>query len=145
MKLEVVGRWIGEGGIDQDNKKQILAGLHAEVVAGTILGYPPNPVLGERPPEVSSSERSLLRSARSGLAQHRSGYSTMLHSYKSRIDPNIVNRCPDCNVEGHTTNHLFNCEYKPTELTTMSLWTDPVGVAGFLGLEADGAMERSQP
>ncbi|KAI5734180.1 hypothetical protein M8J77_003526 [Diaphorina citri] len=68
-------------------------------------------------PPVSSEEKELPREARTKLAQMRSGFSTLLNSYKSRIDPNIQNEYPLCAGTPHDTNHLFNCPAKPTTLT----------------------------
>ena len=78
-------------------------------------------LLGTCPPDIDSSEEKLDRSVRVKLSQLRSGYSTILNSYNSRIGNNIVDKCSDCQATGHTTDHLFNCPSRPTNLTTQSL------------------------
>ena len=65
-------------------------------------------LLGTCPPDIDSSEEKLDRSVSVKLSQLRSGYSTILNSYNSRIDKNIVDKCSDCQATGHTTDHLFN-------------------------------------
>ena len=50
------------------------------------------------------------------------------------IDPDIQDLCPECNINSHTTWHLFNCPAKPTPLTVLSLWKQPEQAAAFLGL-----------
>ena len=75
-------------------------------------------LLGTCPPDIDSSEEKLDRSVRVKLSQLRSGYSTILNSYNSRIDNNIVDKCFDCQATGHTTDHLFNCPSRPTNRTT---------------------------
>ena len=37
----------------------------------------------------------------------------------------------------HTTEHLFNCGARPTDLTVRSLWTSPRACATFLGLDIE--------
>ena len=85
-------------------------------------------------PKVDKTEKALPRKARSSLAQLRSGYSSMLNSYLSRIRQDVQDICPDCNQQNHTSFHLFNCPAKPTDLTVHDLWTKPVEAAQFLGL-----------
>ena len=43
-------------------------------------------------------------------------------------------KCPDCNLEQHTTCHLFTCPANTTDLTPRDLWDNPTEVAAFLGL-----------
>jgi hypothetical protein len=112
--------------------KQKLKSIHTSSVSKTLKNMK-SKLLKTRPPEISSSEKTLPRSTRTTLAQLRSGYSTHLNSYKSRIDPNIEDKCPHCQ-ESHTSEHLFNCQNNPTNLEVRDLWKKPVRAARFLGL-----------
>ena len=98
----------------------------------------PNKVLGHPAPDINPQEKTLPREARTTLAQLRSGYSTTLKSYINRIEDGVDDTCPDCNMPGHTTTHLFDCAARPTTLTTAHLWEDPVEAAHFLGLTKGG-------
>ena len=54
------------------------------------------------------------------------------------IDTNndeVEDKCPECNIGPHTTNHLFNCQIKPTDLSSEDLWKNPLFAAGFLDLD----------
>ena len=120
---------------DETNHKSLLKRIHTESVSATIALESPNPILGHKPPEIDKSERDLPRITRSTLSQLRSGYSSKLNSYLARIRDDVQNSCPDCNAHPHTTEHLFDCPAKPTELTTRDLWTNPKEAAQFLGLD----------
>ena len=85
-------------------------------------------------PDVAPEEKTLPRKVRSALSQLRSGYSVLLNSYKSRIDPDERNECPDCHGEPHDTAHLFACEDHPTPMDESALWLQPVAAANFLRL-----------
>ena len=89
-----------------------------------------------RNPGINRTEKLLPRKTRTTLAQLRSSYSTYLNKYLHRINPATYPSpsCPQCDVEEHSTNHLFDCTAAPTDLTTGSLWEDPPAVAAFLGL-----------
>ena len=115
--------------------KEALSWVHTETVNGALRDRRVNAVLGEHPPSIADSEKSLPRQTRVTLAQLRSGYSKYLNSYLARVNPEIVDVCPQCGCSHHTTRHLFECPLRPTTLTTRSLWTDPIGAAGFLGLD----------
>ncbi len=95
--------------------------------------YANNKVINARPPEIHKSECKLPRVTRSTLAQLRSGYSMYLNSYKSSIDPNTSDKCPNCD-SSHTTEHLFNCQNNPADLNVRSLWHKPFDAAKFLNL-----------
>ena len=88
-------------------------------------------------PRVDTSEKQLPRKARCILAQLRSGYSKILGSYISRVDPTASDQCPHCGGTPHDVHHLFNCPDNPAppDLGVASLWTNPLGVAEFLRLE----------
>ena len=121
---------------DRISVREALSWYHCIHVEGTLKDRGDNAVLEEQPPEhISEEEKTLPRSTRVTLAQLRSSYSKYLNSYLARVNPQIVDVCPDCDSSPHTTRHLFECTQRPTTLTPMSLWTDPVGAASFLGLE----------
>ena len=82
-------------------------------------------------------EQTLNRIARTRLAQLRSGFSYLLNSYRHRIDENIQDLCPLCQSSTHTTQHLFNCNSNPTDLTIIDLWENPKNVADFFKLEEE--------
>ena len=107
--------------------------LHSKFVRKSISNMRNNKVLNAPPPPISESEK-LLRSTRVKLAQLRGGYSKLLNSYMSRIDPEVRDVCPDCQESPHDTKHLFQCKNKPTHLKIDSLWLMPVEAASFLGL-----------
>ena len=86
--------------------------------------------------QVSREEANLPRGTRSTLAQLRSGYSSHLRSYLSRIKDDTTDACPDCGSSPHNTEHLFKCARQPTILADRSLWDKPVAAAMFLGLQA---------
>ncbi|XP_067636615.1 uncharacterized protein [Eurosta solidaginis] len=114
--------------------KQVLGVLHIQASDLYAGNCPVNPVLKVKYPKLAEEERILPRETRVTLAQLRSGYCNRLNSYISRINPDIQNVCPACNVSPHDTNHLFNCNVEPTPLTPLSLWSTPVETASFLGL-----------
>ena len=95
-----------------------------------------NKVLGAHPPAISDSEKALPRITRTTLSQLRSGYSTHLKSYMSRISKEVPvpDVCPLCQQPGHTTVHLFSCPANPTTLTPRDLWINPLECARFLNL-----------
>ena len=70
--------------------------LHSKFVRKSISKMRNNKVLNAPPPPISESEKKLPRSTRVKLAQLRSGYSKLLNSYMSRIDPEVRDVCPDC-------------------------------------------------
>ena len=90
------------------------------------------------------SDKSLRASqVRSELARLRSGFSRNLNSYMNRIDPSIADTCPACNSTPHDTDHLFNCNSKPTHLEPSALWTNPKQSALFLELLPEVKEERT--
>ena len=130
-----ISNMIPEEGLNSDNYKANLKHIHTESVRAVIANQANSIVLDEPAPSIDISERELPRRTRTILSQLRSSYSshlkTFLHSIGASDNPN----CPDCNTELHTTNHLFNCTSKPTDLTARSLWNHPVRAARFLGLD----------
>ena len=90
-----------------------------------------NKVLYDLPPEIHYSEKTLPRKPRSILSQLRSGYSTILNFYLSRIDEYIQNNYPDCQLSLNDKNHMFSCQEKSSTLTTRCLWEAPIEAAVF--------------
>ena len=89
--------------------KSGIKSIHTTAVSNSINGYEPNKVLQRIPPAISPDERRLPRSTRTTLAQLRSGYSPLLTSYMSRLDPSVKNKCPLCESQPHDTAQLFSC------------------------------------
>jgi hypothetical protein len=114
--------------------KAIMNHLHTTTVKQCIDQLEENVILGGRPPPISPSEKSLPRPTRCILSQLRSGYSSILNSYRHRIDESIPNSCPSCNAAPHTTPHLFNCRANPINADIMDLWCRPAHAAAALGL-----------
>jgi hypothetical protein len=114
------------------NYKSLLKTIHTESVSTFIQSQDNNPVLDEPPPPINKSESTLPRRTRSLLSQLRSGYSSILNSYLYRIREDVTDECPDCQMQPHTTKHLFNCPENPASLTVRDLWNNPTDVARFL-------------
>ena len=121
-------------GLDDSSYKAKLKEIHTKEVKSSIQQLGDNQILQRPPPNINESEKKLNRKARTTLSQLRSGYSSHLNSFLARINEDIEDVCPDCNEPGHTTEHLFDCKAKPTNLTTESLWNEPMEAANFLGL-----------
>lgn len=132
---ELQAQYLSNVDLNTDSYKILLQELHRDTVNRVVADYKPNRVLDAAPPEVDEAEKNLPRSARTALAQLRSGWCRRLRSYQHRIDPGISDLCPDCSSDVHTVRHLFHCPANPTQLTPQSLWTDTVEVAAFLQLE----------
>lgn len=125
---------------DPMNETSYRAGLndiHRDTVNDATNSYQVNVVLGGRPPPIAEEERTLPRRTRVVLAQLRSGWCTRLNSYWSRIEPTIPDTCPACQRGPHDVHHLFNCGANATHLGPESIWTHPIEVAQFLGLDLD--------
>ena len=130
-----VHRYLRDGEPVERNYKKRLKKIHDDAHADCRNKYPVNKVLNTRPPAINvKEEKGLPRMTRSKLAQLRSGYSPFLQSYLARIDQRIDPKCTDCNLEDHTTVHVFNCPTKPTRLTPINLWTKPKKCAEFLDI-----------
>ena len=130
-----ISNMIPEEGLNSDNYKANLKHIHTESVRAVIANQANSIVLDEPAPSIDISERELPRRTRTILSQLRSSYSSHLKTFLHSIGVSDNPNCPDCNTELHTTNHLFNCTSKPTDLTARSLWNHPVRAARFLGLD----------
>jgi hypothetical protein len=115
-----------------------LTTIHTAAVGKALSEQPPNGVLQCRAPDIASTEAELPRATRCRLAQLRSGFCSILNSYRSRIDPAVSNSCPDCHTSPHDVDHLFTCVAKTsTRLRPIDLWRSPAAVAKHLGLSMD--------
>ncbi len=132
---EEISSIIPDDGLDNNVYKSKLKQIHTESVRTVIANQSNNRVLNEPAPSINESELTLPRNARTSLARLRSGFSPALNSYTARIrnDPTL-DVCNLCNLQNHTTQHLFNCPQNPTHLTARDLWSKPVEAAQFLGL-----------
>ena len=74
------------------------------------------------------SESTLPRTTRSLISQLRSGYSSNLNSYLSRLREDVIDECLDCQIHSHTTKHLFNWPENPTPFTVRDLRNNPTEV-----------------
>ena len=120
---------------DKKEYKKGIKKLHTNAVSEAKNKCKPNKVLNANPPSINNDELKLKRVARTQLAQLRSGYSRLVNDYKSRIDPEIQNICPECKSTPHNVHHLFNCPKNPTSLKPIDLWKKPIQVARFLKLD----------
>ncbi|KAI5753538.1 hypothetical protein M8J77_001119 [Diaphorina citri] len=121
--------------IDKEHLKICNGEIHTKTVEDTIQNFKPNKVLNEAPPPIAKEEKELPRKTRARLAQLRSGWSPMLNHYMHRLDPNIQDKCNQCNTGPHDVHHLFHCPAHPTTLTVRDLWDKPKDVALFLDLD----------
>ena len=126
-------RGISTPDLPDDTYKSKLREIHTKSVSDAINNMNANKVINTAPPAINVTEKLLPRSTRATLSQLRSGYSNFLNSYKSRINPEVQDRCPNC-TESHTTSHLFNCRGNPTTLRPLDLWEKPLDAARFLNL-----------
>ena len=85
-------------------------------------------------PEINRKEKQLPRKIRCKLVQLWSCYSIFLNSYRSRMDPDVKDQCPECSGSPHDVAHLFNCPMRPTNLGVECLWLHPRKTSEFLGL-----------
>ncbi|KAM7349824.1 uncharacterized protein ACRADG_008603 isoform 1-T6 [Cochliomyia hominivorax] len=129
--------------LDQNSYMTALNDIHSDASNSAVSSYRMNVVLGGRPPSIADNEQNLPRSTRVVLAQLRSGWSNRLNAFWSRIDSAIPNLRPACGQGPHNTRHLFNCQSNPTLLCPEDLWTQPVEVARFLGLELSNNMNQN--
>ena len=108
--------------------------IHSHIVSNHLSQRPPNKVLQDQTPSVSSAELLLSRQTRRTLAQLRTNKSPLLVSYLFSIGdhrhPSPL--CPLCLMHDHTSSHLFECKSLPTSLSSLDLWTNPDKVEPFL-------------
>lgn len=73
------------------NYKNIEKVIHSGAINSFIDSRPVNCFLGVETPFIAERKHELTHERRVDLAQLRSGYSSRLNSYISRIDPDILN------------------------------------------------------
>ena len=56
-----------------------------------------------------------------------------------------INALTDCNTDPHNTNHLFNCQMKPTSLTPTVFLSDPDLEASLPDLDQSGVTQIKGP
>ena len=108
--------------ITEEDYKVLIRDVHTRCVTETIATYTENRVLQAPPPAIAPDEARLPRRTRSILSQLRSAKCSKLNCYRSRLDPAVEDRCPECGTTPHDTGHLFSCPVRPTTLTTAALW-----------------------
>ena len=113
-------------------RKHTLTTLHCNAVQTAIAASSNSKLLNAPPPLVDAAEVSLPRPYRSALSQLRSGYCVALNDYQFRIGGSLTAICPECTSADQTVPHIFACPAHPTYLSLEDLWTDPVGVAGYI-------------
>ena len=131
--LPTVAPYLVDGATDPVTYGLNVKKLHTDLVSRSIDNLGENPILEAKPPDISPSELSLSRVDRCTLAQLRSGQCKLLNDYshtKLQRSPSAI--CPECLMRRHNASHLFDCEARPTELTFMDLWTNPVACVAFL-------------
>ena len=83
--------------LDQEGYRWDLSTIHkdlAKQVTAYMLSLWPADALSR--PEVNRKEKQLPRKTRCTLVQLRSGYSIFLNSYRSGVDPDVKDQCPEC-------------------------------------------------
>ena len=106
--------------------------LHTDAVKRVLADRKPNLVLGAPPPPVDSSEVRLPRLVRCALSQLRSNFCARLKDFQLRIGKVDVDLCGSCDLFSESVEHLFNCPARPTNLSPIDLWVNPIEVASFL-------------
>ena len=107
--------------------------LHTKIVHEYLTTRNHNKITNSIAPDIHPSEETLPRATRTLLAQVRAGKSPLLQTYLHLIQPQTYSPlCPLCKTNEHTTQHLFQCHELHTQLTTITLWTDPPAAAELL-------------
>ena len=121
-----------------DNRKATVRDIHTDAVIKAVKYQKKNIVLDCLPHPINDSEKDLTRKERATLAQLRSGYSSLICSFKSRIMKDAsLNVCADCAKTPHDVKHLFACPAHPKTLIPSDLWNKPMDyIREFSYLEA---------
>ena len=131
--FEEVRPYLDERGvIPPGHYQNVKKDLHTKVVTKTLDSLGNNRVLGCCPPLIDKSEISLPKIVRITLSQLHSGFYARLKSYQFRIGKSVDDLCPECHSQSHSSQHLFECPVKPTQLLVSSLWLKPWDAARFL-------------
>ena len=121
-----------DGAVPAAEYNNVIKTLHTNSVAESISSFGMNYLLQDVPPPVSESERRLPRAQRATLAQLRTGECRLLRDYQMLVKQSPTAICPECLINRHTVNHLFNCCAAPTDLCVRDLWERPCLVMRFL-------------
>jgi hypothetical protein len=81
---DMVKPYLRDGVLPESNYKKTLKSIHMNIVAANKKSLV-NKILGVPPPEIHSSEASLLRRTRTMLSKLRSSYCNDLKSYQARM------------------------------------------------------------
>ena len=117
---------------EDKTRKENKAKIHTQAVKEYLANQEDHPLLGAKPPKISTTEQDLSREMRRTLAQLRAQKCPMLQTYKHHIGVADSPTCPLCRHGDHTTAHLFNCQEMPTVLTPLDLWHNPVSAAALV-------------
>lgn len=120
-----VSQFLVNDEVPENTYKSALKTIHTDFVRNTMASFPPNSVLGIRPPPINDEEKELSRAARTTLSQLRSGFSIRLNSYRKAINLRQDDLCPGCLLNEHNSSHLFECSAYPTNLLVSDLWSKP--------------------
>ena len=81
-----------------------------------------NRVLHTASPQIAPEEVNLPRPYRSTLSLLRSSFCSSLYSYREKIGVVPSPLCPFCELEPHSTVHVFSCSSHLIPLTELDLW-----------------------
>ena len=95
-------------GLNSDDYKKGLKYIHTIYVSETI----DQQSYKQKAARSWQTGKITIKADKTQLSQRRSGYSTYINSYMSRIDSNIQNIYPNCQGTPYDTNHIFNCPSK---------------------------------
>jgi hypothetical protein len=121
-----------DGVMSEVTYKRTLKTIHSDTVKQTISLQGINPLIGRRPPVVSTTEQKLPRPFRVIIHQLRSTQCSLLKCYQLKINTINNDLCPQCKSASQTVLYLFSCLAFPTTFNPMDLWSHPVEVARFL-------------
>ena len=102
--------------IDEDTYKKVSKAIHTTEVTNAIANQSENKVLDAHPPAINKEELTLNRRAQARLSQLMSSYSSLLNSYRHRLEEKFPT--PAQNVYNRPTP-LNTCS--PAQQTPMTL------------------------
>jgi len=113
--------------------------IHTTFTDRALSSFPPNSILGVRPPPIDFSEVHLSRRERVTLSRLRCGHHPSLPSYNHRIGRAVSDLCEYCSADSGTISHILTqCPTLQQHRTTHHihtlehLWTHPQEVSAFL-------------
>ena len=131
-KNDILGNQLVNGALLPEACRGTLMAIHTQIMDNARERSAPNPVLNQRPPDISKTASELPRAMRTTLDQLRSSHCIRLQSYLERVGRSPTPECPHCKQADQTTNHLFQCTSFPTSLSPRDLWVAPIKVTNFL-------------